>query len=236
MWCTKMGTDGSGKFRYELKYVISDLQLVMLEDRIRGILRKDPHVSEKGFYTIRSLYFDDYMDSAYWEKENGTDPREKFRIRFYDDKLDPVSLEVKRKVRGKIQKEHCRITKEQCENMIKGVPAGFEKGQNLLNKFSLLQMTKAMSPKIIVEYDRTPYVGKEGNVRITFDKNIRSSSAVQRFLEKDIPMRPIMPSGRHLMEVKFDELLPDYVYRALMLENMSQTAFSKYGLCRKYWG
>jgi hypothetical protein len=38
----------------------------------------------------------------------------------------------------------------------------------------------------------------------------------------------------HLMEVKFDEFLPDYIYRALMLDNLQQTAFSKYYLCRKY--
>ena len=37
-----------------------------------------------------------------------------------------------------------------------------------------------------------------------------------------------------LMEVKFDEYLPDYIYRALNLGTLQQTAFSKYYLCRRF--
>ena len=53
------------KYRYELKYVCSDLQMRQMEERISVLLKKDQHVGEKGYYTIRSLYFDDYLDSAF---------------------------------------------------------------------------------------------------------------------------------------------------------------------------
>ena len=86
----------------------------------------------------------------------------------------------------------------------------------------------------IVEYERIPYICQNGNVRVTFDINISSSADVKNFLNGDIPVRPVMPSGWQLMEVKFDEFLPDYIYRALNLGNLQQTAFSKYYLCRKY--
>ena len=95
-------------------------------------------------------------------------------------------------------------------------------------------MTNRMRPVIIVEYDRIPYVYKYGNVRVTFDLNISSSTDIGNFFSRDIVRRPIMPAGRHLMEVKFDEFLPDAIYRALQLGTLKQTTFSKYYLCRIY--
>ena len=79
-----------------------------------------------------------------------------------------------------------------------------------------------------------PFVEKLGNTRITFDRNIRSSNAVQSFLEREIPGRPILPAGKQILEVKYDEFLPDYLYRNLQLSHLRQTAFSKYYLCRRY--
>ena len=104
----------------------------------------------------------------------------------------------------------------------------------VLQKLNLLMRVRLFRPKVIVEYDRTPFVEKLGNTRITLDRNIRSSDAVSLFLEKKIPARPIMPAGKQILEVKYDEYLPDYLYRNLMLSHLRQTAFSKYYLCRKY--
>lgn len=225
-----------GKFRHELKYICSEAQLRMLEERIRPIMQLDPHVSERGYYTIRSLYYDDYADTAYWEKEDGTDPREKFRFRYYDRNTERIQLEIKRKEQGKIQKVSCKVSAE--ETMAYLDPAVFpEPGSDaVLNKFGMKKRTRALAPKIIVEYDRTPYIYRTGNVRVTFDRNIRSSGKTDRFLEADAPMRPIQESGQHLLEVKFDELLPDFIYQALQLDNLELTAFSKYCLCRRYEG
>ena len=104
----------------------------------------------------------------------------------------------------------------------------------LLRKLTLQMMTRRLRPVVIVEYERIPYVYKNGNVRITLDTNIRSSCAVDRFLEEQIPNRPVMPAGQQLLEVKYDEYLPDFIYRALQLHSLRQTAFSKYYICRKY--
>ena len=72
------------------------------------------------------------------------------------------------------------------------------------------------------------------NVVITLDKNISSSNQVESFLDKEIYKRPIMPAGWHVLEVKFDEFLPDYIKSTLQLDSLRQTAFSKFYLCRKY--
>ena len=104
----------------------------------------------------------------------------------------------------------------------------------LLQKLTMLMLTRRMRPVVIVEYDRIPYVYKNGNVRITLDTNIRSSSDVERFLDEIIPVRPVLPVGQQLLEVKYDDYLPDFIYRSLQLHSLRQTAFSKYAICRKY--
>ena len=104
----------------------------------------------------------------------------------------------------------------------------------LLQKLTMEMLLHRLHPVVIVEYDRIPYVYKNGNVRVTLDTHIASSREVGRFLHARVPKRPVMPLGQQLQEVKYDEYLPDFIYSSLQLQNLSQTAFSKYYLCRKY--
>ncbi len=223
------------KYRHEYKYPISELEAAVLKQRVKAIMTLDPHVSSEGMYLISSLYFDDYYDSCYYENENGTDPREKYRIRIYNNNTDRISLECKRKERGKTLKTSCKLSKEQVEDIVQGIP--LKCGSNtdpLLLKFIDSQHSRNLKPKTIVEYKRVPYVYKSGNVRVTFDSQLASSTYVVKFLEGNFPRRPVMPIGKLLLEVKFDEFLPDYLYDIMQLNNLTQTAFSKYYLCRRY--
>lgn len=223
------------KYRHELKYVCTAAQLALIQMRIHHLIDLDTHAGENGMYQIRSLYFDDYYDRCYYENENGTDPREKFRIRIYNGSKERISLELKKKERGKTLKLSCPLTEEQCRTLMKGEVLPDSKDYPpVLQKLLLLMKTTLMRPKVIVEYDRVPYVYQLGNVRITLDKNISSSNCLENFLDKEIYKRPIMPAGQHVLEVKFDEYLPDSIYRVLQLDSLRQTAFSKFYLCRKY--
>lgn len=222
------------KYRHEYKYFISEKEIEIEKSKISAIMSLDTHTGNSGQYTIRSLYFDNYSDRCYYENENGTDPREKFRIRIYNGSSERITLECKRKERGKTLKTSCLITEEQCLMLMKGVvPKDIGKEQTVLSKLSILMKTELFRPKVIVEYDRIPYVYRIGNVRVTFDINIRTSNDISHFLCSTIPARPILQSGQHILEVKFDELLPDTVKSVLEIGMLSQTAFSKYYLCRK---
>ena len=223
------------KFRHELKYEITDAQLQLLKNRIRNLIPSDPYVGPSGAYTIRSLYFDDYDNRCMRENEDGTDPREKFRIRIYNASSKKITLECKRKERGKTHKTSCPLTEEQTRLLMEGkVLPDLNAQPPLLRKLTLQMMTRRMRPVVIVEYDRIPYIYKNGNVRITLDTNICSSSAVGAFLDPVIPKRQVLPIGQQLLEVKYDEYLPDFIYRNLQLHSLRQTAFSKYYICRKY--
>ena len=226
-----MGMD----YRNELKYVVSETDLALLENRLKNLVKPDEHAGTDGFYHIRSLYFDDYYNSCYLENEGGSDPREKFRIRIYNGSAQVIHLELKKKEHSMTQKISCAITEEQCRTLMEGKPLPVDSSYPpVLQKLCVLMRTKLMKPVVIVEYDRQPFVSNLGNTRVTFDRNIRSSDKLSMFLEDSIPMRPVMEAGRHILEVKYDEFLPDYINRNLQLGKLRQTAFSKYYLCRRF--
>ncbi len=231
----KITKDSFGQYRHEYKYVVSDAQIALIKNRIEGLMILDPHSGDEGMYNIRSIYFDNFFNSAYYDNENGVDPREKFRIRIYNRSDSRITLELKQKVSGKCHKLACPLTKEQFEILSKGGSMPISKENDpILNKLSLLNITQGMKPKVIVEYDRVPYVYEDGNVRVTFDKNVRSSREIDGFFDENLPVRCVMPPGQHLIEVKWDEFLPDFIYKSVMADNLQQTAYSKYYLCRRF--
>ena len=223
------------KYRHELKYLCSEAQLAMLAVRLKGIMRTDGHAGPDGRYMVKSLYFDDEDDRCFMENEDGTGPREKYRIRIYNNKADRISLECKRKERDKVNKKSCLLTPEQFQELVCGKGAGgMEEMPELARRLLILKMSSNMKPKVIVSYERTPYVYKNGNVRVTFVRNIASSSDIEGFFSEHGGRRLILPAGQQLLEVKYDEYLPDPVYHALSLANMQRITFSKYYLCRRY--
>ena len=222
------------EFRHELKFIISRCQMMAVENSLLGIMQKDKHLSGDS-YNIRSIYFDDYQHSCYYENENGTDPREKFRIRIYDSSSDFIRLELKRKERLMTKKIQCELSLEQYNKIMAGEPlSNFESLPPLLKKFELQRMTRLLSPDVIVDYQRVPYVCSIGNVRVTFDMDISSSVNFDSFFDKDIPKRPILQSDMLVLEVKYDELLPSYIENVIKSVSGRKTSFSKYYLCKKY--
>ena len=79
-------------FRNEWKYLISTSEKEVLNLRMKPLMKLDPH-AENGGYLIRSLYFDDYWNSAYEEKESGVLMRKKYRIRIYNYSAESIKLE-----------------------------------------------------------------------------------------------------------------------------------------------
>ncbi len=225
------------QYRHEYKYPLTNGQMLIENAKISALAEKDMHAGEKGFYNIRSLYFDDYRDSCYLDNENGVDEREKYRIRIYNHSTERIMLERKEKVRGKTGKTSCPVTLSQCKQLMKGmIPGDIEPDQQVLHRLAYLMAVKLMRPAVIVDYDRVPYVYRmsDANVRVTFDHHITSVGDVSAFLDEKVNGRSVMPTGWSLMEVKFDSFLPDEVYELLQLDGLRADTFSKYYLCRKF--
>ena len=224
-------------YRHEFKYLVDACQVELLRHRLPEIIAADSHTDKSGVYEVRSLYFDDYDNSCYYDNENGTDPREKFRIRIYNGSDKKISLELKRKQCGKTHKRSCPLTREQTALLIAGQMLPWDDSYDpLLKKFFIWQQTRYAQPRVIVNYQRTPFVYPDGNVRITLDTDITASVNFDRFFSKDVLGRPVMPLGRHLLEVKYDEFIPDHIFDSIQTNKLTRTTFSKYYLCRKFGG
>lgn len=222
------------EYRHELKFLVSQKQLDLLGFRLNLIMKQDIHQKGKA-YKIRSLYFDDINNSCLRENENGVDRRKKYRIRIYDGKMDVIKLEKKIKVRGMTRK-YAEII--QYDNCIKWIE---QKDVSLLRCNSELEQelyvkhkTEGMHPVTIVEYERTAFVEKRGNIRITFDRNISCSEMVHRFTEEKIPLIPLLPVGQHILEIKYDEFLPEYIKEVMEIGSLQRSTFSKYVYARNY--
>ena len=169
------------------------------------------------------------------ENESGNDRRDKYRIRIYNANPEKIVLEKKSKERQMTSKISCPITEEICRKLMKNEQIQITEEMSEIQKKLLLEMQlKVMRPSVIVEYQRFPYVNKNGNVRITFDENIVSSNDTMNFLEKKIVSRPILEAGHSVLEVKWDEFLPSYIKEHMAIDRLQWMSFSKYYLCKKY--
>ena len=220
-------------YRHEVKHLITQADAVSIRHNLCAVAGTDPHVRSDGSYTIRSLYFDDMRNTALWEKLDGVNERRKFRIRYYNDDLSFIMLECKQKrdnVGCKLQE---RLTVEDVKRIMDGDIAWMAvSGKPLLVNFYVAMKADGLRPKCVVEYKRIPFVYGPGNVRVTIDWNIRTGSP-DTFLDLDGLTLPV-DGDPMLLEVKWDDYLPNVIKRAVALRGRRQGAFSKYAACRMY--
>lgn len=220
------------KYRHEWKYRISYGDLLTLRHRLTAVAKRDCHATA-GKYEIRSLYFDSPGDKALRDKIDGVNIREKFRIRYYDNNQNVIHLEKKSKVNGLCLKEQASLTKEQARACAKGDFCRIRQNDNPLILEFYSKTCLGLRPKIIVDYTREPFVFGPGNVRVTIDYNIRMGQNCRDFLSPDCVTLPVEDSPI-ILEVKWDEYLPDIIRDAVGLKNCRLEAFSKYAACRVY--
>ena len=226
----------TGKYRHELKYSISLADRLALAQRLRPLMQRDPHTDETGRYTIRSVYFDNYKDKALREKRNGVQTREKFRIRYYNDNLSFITLEKKIKHNDLCQKLDAPLSREEYQRLLRAPgPWMLEHPQELVRELYCKMQTQQLRPRVLVSYVREPYVYAPGNVRVTFDSDIRTSLFGRDFAGGSLPgISAADDPGDTVLEVKYDAFLPEIIRALLQTEGLRQQAFSKYGACRRF--
>ena len=221
--------------RHELKYYINASVYHTLRNRLRVVLKPDPNMKREDGYLISSLYFDDLHHSALNEKQSGIRFRKKYRMRCYDRSDALIKLECKYKYDEYISKTSATLSRAEYDAILRN-DYGFlaSRREEVCRQLLAYHNLRLLRPVVAVEYLREAYVLPQGNVRITFDRNLSSSMEVQRFFEKDTLRYPVLAAGQQLMEVKFDEYLPAFIKENLETGKLQQTSFSKYYLCRRY--
>lgn len=220
-------------YRHEWKHEIDYGDMLVLRRRLSAVMKQDKHAVD-GKYFIRSLYFDNTSDKALREKLDGVNIREKFRIRCYNNDISSVYLEKKSKVNGLCLKNSVKLSAEQAQAIAKSdygwmAGSGIPLIQELYSKIN----SQGLRPKTIVDYVREPFVFPAGNVRVTIDYNIRTGIGCTDFLNPDC-VTVYAGNAPIILEVKWDEFLPDIIREAVQVSNCRASAFSKYAVCRIY--
>lgn len=223
------------KGRKELKHEISKMDGVLLKKRLSYFMNTDPHSNGSGGYNVRSVYFDNFENKALIEKKEGYMNRAKYRVRTYNDDFDTINLEKKSKKNNLTYKEKCRMTAEEYELIRAGDILWMENDTRPLMRELFHNMVRyQLKPVTVVDYDRDVYIYPYGNVRLTFDSNIRTSLRNPDFLNTTMPMVPSLDHQLMILEVKYDEYIPDVIKMLLQMLDRRKGTYSKYQLSRMY--
>ena len=227
------------RLRHELKYSISYHDYWELRTRAMTFMRHDEH-GRDGKYFIRSLYLDDVFLSNYNQKMDGWNRRRKYRIRIYDLSPDVIKFEIKDKFDSYIAKESSLISYDQCRQLIRG-DFGFvsdmifdnsDGGRQKALRMGYIDFAgKILSPQVVVDYDREVFICDEGNVRMTFDMNLRAGQGSGNLFDPLLPTVSAYEPGKLILEVKYDDYLPNYIKHMLRPLGRWQSSQSKYAMC-----
>lgn len=223
--------------RHELKFFINEMQYQVLSGILDQVLDRDPNGDECNEYHIRSLYFDTVFDTALHDKLDGDQNRDKYRIRIYNMSDRIIKMECKTKVGSLISKRSISIPRDLCEQLIAGDPYGLETTRSgLLNDVYREMSINLLRPVVIVDYVREAYLHPAEEVRITFDKQLRTGMRSIDLFNPFVPTVPPFDNGEIILEVKFNSVLPPYIRDLLCTycPNALQSAISKYTWCRRF--
>lgn len=226
------------KYRYELKFLLNDKYAEILQYRM-SLLMEPEDVSHTigGKYFVRSLYFDDIYNTAYYEKMDGLCFRKKYRIRFYNLDSSYIVLELKGKDENLTYKKSDKITVDEYNLIING---DYDKikidDRKILEEFIKLCKYKNLIPSIVVDYERVVYTYPIEDVRVTFDSSISSGRYDYDLFNKDMMLFEILDRNQVVMEVKFNNYIPKIINDIIKTVPSSRISMSKFTMCKEKKG
>jgi len=221
--------------RSELKYFVNNNDYLILAKRLQYILKADKYSTPLTGYRVRSLYFDSYDDECLYDKQAGILVRKKYRLRIYDTKTQKAKFEIKHKQNNQIFKETAEISRQSAIKVINGEYEELLSYNNpVLTSIYTTFVTRHYQPRVIIEYFRDAFMYDHFNIRITFDKDLRCCSGNFDLFSDKLPLIPVLESRNQILEIKFDQILPDYIRTMLQIGSFERTAISKYTLSRRF--
>ena len=228
--------------RYEFKYflskdvaneIISHANKFMILDRFA-----DTGLGKK--YLVRSIYFEDDFNTNFEEKINGYRIRKKFRLRFYNEDLNkgPIFLETKGrnlertyKIRAKLNHSDLEVIKQgkSLSNLLLKYPKSIP-----VRDFVFESYKKNLKPKILIDYERQPFINKHGlYFRLTFDQNLSCKKLTNNLKNSLLNNSIKCKAGFTILEVKFERSIPLWFHRIIQSYNLRRNSISKFvlGMC-----
>ncbi|MDY7224453.1 polyphosphate polymerase domain-containing protein [Halalkalibacterium halodurans] len=222
------------KGRRELKHEMTKMDCYLLRKKLKHFMNADPYAKRDGTYLIRSVYFDNLDNKVLQQKKEGFYNRDKFRVRLYDYHFEFLNLEKKSKRNNLTFKQKCRITADEYEQVRSGDIAWMKNdSRQLIQDLYYQMMLFQLKPMTVVDYEREAFVYPYGNVRVTFDSSIKTSIRNNDVLNPHLAMVDTNPDIV-ILEVKYDEFLPDVIRRLLQIGDRQVGTYSKYQISRMY--
>lgn len=209
---------------------------LILKQRLALAMNVDKNsVNLDNTYFIRSLYFDDINSTAYYEKIDGVLYRKKYRIRIYNNDSSFIRLERKWKHNNMTSKDQLKISKENCIHLLTNQFDNIDKellNNSLMKEFITDIKVFGLKPSVIVDYKRLAYTYHISEVRITFDERIKSGLYNCNLFNINRITYDVIDNNEVVLEVKFNEVLPEHISIILQTIPMYRQAVSKFALCR----
>ncbi|MDQ8736275.1 polyphosphate polymerase domain-containing protein [Paenibacillus sp. LHD-38] len=222
------------KLRHELKYYLHPQEYLTLRQRVSALLPLDSHAIGEEGYGIRSLYFDGPQDNALFDKTNGIFRRHKYRIRIYNGSDRTIKLERKNKFGEYVNKESASLSREDYDRILNGDSTCLQSSAvQLVQDFYRSLKHEDYRPAAIVDYTREAYVYEHGDVRITFDKRLAAGINTYDLFDPGLILTEALDSTRTILEVKYNEYLPEMIRVLANPHASNRSAISKYVICRE---
>jgi hypothetical protein len=221
------------RLRHELKYHLNFMQYRILRQKLRAVLKPDSHAGPDGRYHIRSLYFDDFRNSAFFDKMDGVPTRKKYRMRIYNLCDELIKFERKSKFNEYVCKDVAVLSREEADRIIGGDVTFLANSDNkLLRCFYLESRCNLLRPVVLVDYLREAYVHPIGDVRVTFDIALQTSLGPVSFFDTQTSTVGVSEEPGLILEVKFDKVLPEIVRGLFSDKIRPRSAIGKFAMCR----
>ena len=218
-------------FRKEIKYILPRGPAIRLQKKLEKVMQRDQH-GDHGNYFIRSQYYDSLYDRDLLDNLDGLYEKRKIRLRIYSLSSDTAKLEYKCKNGSDGVKYSLTIPREEAMRMEQGDVSFLLGYDNELALRLYMRMPEgAYRPKTIIDYHRLAFAYPAGDVRITFDTDIRGSAYAYGLFE-DINTDALSNTEQILMEVKYTGFLPDEISWILKEADHLSTSNSKYSAAR----
>ena len=224
--------------RYEFKYLLRNELRDAVEAELGHFMDYDPFVAvqpERKYY-VRSLYFDDAQNTAFYDKIDGMVSRKKFRLRTYSlvpDQHTPIFLEQKGRHNNLVVKHRTPLddvanaeiaspTKRITSLIMDHAEKGF-----VLDRFQYDLFKKGIRPVALIDYTRRPYVSRlDAEFRLTFDDNLFATPSSVLWPEETYGRKQCVP-GYTIMEVKFRYHMPAWFHAVVQTFNLNRVSISK---------
>ena len=222
--------------RHELKFNLNFMQFSRLSKSLENVMLKDPHNGADG-YTVRSLYFDTYAETDFYDKLAGIENRKKIRLRVYSPGTENVKLEIKRKFGDEQVKNSAVISRNDARRLINcdySAPAKYQnKTAGMIYRIMRINHVR---PVALVEYRRKAFVHPTNNIRITLDTHICSSETFFDIFTDNPVLTPVDEFAFALAEVKYDAFIMRWLSDLLSDYGFNRIAYSKYVMSRGIFG